>query len=202
MKKQIKIFMSGALVVIPLAITIWLVSKVGGMLASMGSKIIVKTKLADGIDPDVASWIGVGLVLLVIYLTGLLTRLWVFRRIFGVVDSLMSKLPGIKTIYESIRDLMELFGGNAEKMGYPVLYSPPNSGFRMLGIVTNENPQGKPENEDCVIVFLPMGYMIGGPIVFASRDSIERLDMPVETALKLAATAYIAKNKPNQDSNS
>jgi hypothetical protein len=38
-----------------------------------------------------------------------------------------------------------------------------------------------------------MGYMIGGPIVFASPGDIQKLDMSVETAMRLAATAFIAK---------
>ena len=198
MKKQIKILMSGALVVLPLVITVWLVMKIGYALVGLGETTLSQTGISDGIPEEYqsyAGWAGILLVMVVIYLIGLMTRFLLFSRLLKLIDRLMSRLPGIKVIYESIRDILELFGSGAAKGGYPVLYSPSGSSLRMLGIVTNENPQGRPEGDDSVLVFLPMGYMIGGPIVFASRKDIEKLDMPVETAMKLAATAFIAKEE-------
>jgi uncharacterized membrane protein len=198
MKKHIRILMSGVLIVIPLAATAWVVSWITHALAGLGEALLQKTTLDRHITPDWhgwAIWLGLLGALIALYLVGLMARFWLFQRIFDAVDRLLSHLPGIKTIYESIRDLLKLFGGDAGRMGRVVLYSPPGSGMKLLGIVTNENPLGRPDGDNSVIVYLPLGYMIGGPIVYARPDSIEPVDMPVETALKLAATAFIGTDR-------
>jgi len=197
-KKQIKILIAGALVVIPVAFTVWLVVTLAEWLTTMGEKVLVGTGIISEIPPEYGScmgWAGVLLLVVAVYLVGLMTRFLLFKKILDMVDRLLSRLPGIKIIYESTRDLLELFGGDAGKAGYPVLYTAPGGNIRMLGIVTNENPAGRPPGDDSVLVYLPMGYMIGGPIVYASPASVEKLDMSVETAMRLAATAFIAKEE-------
>ncbi len=178
-------------------VTVWLVVALAGWLTTMGEKVLVDTRIVKDIPPGYEpyiGWAGVLLLLAAVYLIGLMTRVLLFRKILDLVDRLLSRLPGIKIIYESTRDLLELFGGDAGKAGYPVLYTAPGGNIRMLGIVTNENPAGRPAGDDSVLVYLPMGYMIGGPIVYASPANIKRLDMSVETAMRLAATAFISKD--------
>ncbi|MCD4824249.1 MAG: DUF502 domain-containing protein [Phycisphaerae bacterium] len=195
MKKHLQILMAGALIVVPLGVTAMIIGWVGEKLADLGQWLLNATGLIKQVSPtyiDYAPWGGVLLGLAALYLIGLLANLWIFKKGFKLMDHIIGKLPGIKTIYESVRDLMKLFGGDSGKMGYAVLYKPDGSHVRQLGIVTNENPAGRAEGDDSVIVYLPMGYMIGGPIVYASPADLERLDMPVETALKLAATAFIS----------
>ena len=53
-----------------------------------------------------------------------------------------------------------------------------------------------------MLVYLPMAYMIGGPIVYAKPSELEYIDMPVEMALKLAATAFIGGGLPQSDDKS
>jgi len=108
---------------------------------------------------------------------------------------MLSSLPGIKTVYESVRDLMKLFGQNERRRGRPVLFKPEGSSYAMLGIVTNENPKVCVGGEKRVVVFLPMGYMIGGPTVLARLCDLTPLDMSVETAMKLAITAHITDDE-------
>jgi len=199
-KKHLKIFVSGALVILPVAVTVWVVVMVTSWLSKMGEKVLVKTGIIDGFSEEFQSYaglIGVMIIIVTIYLVGLMTRMIIFKQIMNLFDHMMSRLPGIKIIYESTRDLLELFGGEAGKAGYPVLYSPPDSEFKQLGIVTNEHPVGLADGDDSVAVYLPMGYMIGGPIVYAKRDHVEKLDMSVETAMKLAATAFVSKETDN-----
>jgi uncharacterized membrane protein len=197
MKRQIRIFMAGVLVVVPVAVTIYVAWWIGGLLGRLGEAVLELTGLieatsgGEGEAPHWARWAGAGACLVAVYFIGLLTKLWVFRGLFRHLDRMLSRLPGVKTVYEYVRDLLKLFGGDAEHMGYPVLYTPPDSQTRMLGIVTNENPAGRADGDDSVIVYLPLGYMIGGPIIYAHPNTLERVDMKVETALKLAATAFV-----------
>jgi uncharacterized membrane protein len=195
MNKHLKIFMTGALILVPLAITIWLIVWIGTALGGLGYRLMDAVGLVEQIQPEYrvcAGAIGVAVVLVGVYLTGLLGNIWFFKKFFRLVDHLLSAVPGVKTIYESIRDLMKLFGGREGSMGRVVLYKPAGSGMKMLGIVTNEQPAGRPDGDDSVLVYLPLGYMIGGPIVYAAPDHLEPVDMPAETALKLAMTAFVS----------
>ena len=198
MKKHLKILMAGALVVVPLAATVWVIAWIGGMFSGMGYSLLETLGLAEKFNATYepyAGVVGVLAVLVMVYLVGLLANFWMFRKVFGLVDRLLSSLPGIKTIYESIRDLLTLFGGDSKNMGHAVLYTPPGLGYKQLGILTNEHPAGLAEGDNRVIVYLPMGYMIGGPCVYARHEDVERLDMSVETALKLSATAFISTKR-------
>ena len=42
-----------------------------------------------------------------------------------------------------------------------------------------------------VLLYLPLGYMIGGPIIYAPPEELEPVDMSAEVALKLAVTAFV-----------
>lgn len=193
MNRQVRIFMAGVLVVAPLAATIWVVVWIGGMLGDLGGSLLESTGLLRNYDepPGWAPLLGVAIMFLVVYFIGLLASIWCFKGLFGMLDRLFSRVPGVKIVYESVRDMLQLFGGEADSMGYVVLYTPEEGKTALLGIVTNENPPGLPNGDNRVIVYLPMGYMIGGPIVYAKRDQIERVDMSVELAMKLAATAFV-----------
>ncbi len=185
--------MTGLFIVGPLGATVWIIVIVGQFVGRLGRGVFGITQLSvESKWEPVASGLGVLAVLLLIYLVGVLADFWMFSRFFNWVDQVLSSLPGIKTVYESVRDLMKLFGQTSEKRrGRPVLFKPEGSSFAMLGIVTNEKPKVCVNGEKRVVVFLPMGYMIGGPTVLARPCDLTPLDMSVETAMKLAITAHI-----------
>ena len=190
MKKQFGIFLAGVLVVVPFALTIYVAIAAGGWLNDIGNRIVENwnVKLPPGV--------GAVLVLAAIYLIGLLTRLWVFRGLLGGVERLVVHLPGIKTIYESTRDLMKLFGGDAKRMGRAVLYTPSGTGTTILAILTNENPRGIPPDAEgeMVALYVQCSYMLGGITIYAPRKYVREIDLPVEQALKLAATAQVTRD--------
>ncbi len=194
MQKQLRILLAGVMVLAPLGVTAWAVWAVGSSLDQMGRKLFA--------DPDLPTGVGAAVVIIGIYLVGLLTHFWVFRWMLAGLDRLVAHVPGVKTIYESIRDLLKLFGGDSKRMGKVVRYKAPGSDMSMLAILTNEAPAGfDPEDSEGpkVAIYLPYSYMFGGITVFVSRESIREVDMPVERALKLCATAYVT---PSSDASS
>ena len=188
MKKQLGIFLGGIMVLVPLAATAYVMCWLGGALDALGREIL----------PNVALPPGVGALILIagVYLVGLATRFWLFQAAWSLLEKIIAGLPGVKTLYESIRDLLQLFGGNAGKMGQVVQYSPPGSSMKMLGIRTNDNPpyaRGSGGGRT-VAVYLPFSYMFGGITVYCEPDRIEEIDMPVEQCLKLCATAFVGQS--------
>lgn len=190
MKKQLQILLAGALVVIPFAITVWVIWQIAVWLDGLGHTVLDALGWDPGDGP--IRVIGALIVIAAVYLVGLLMHLWIFRRLVVLIEKLFARVPGVKTIYESVRDLLKLFGSDSQRMGRVVLYRPSGEQTAYLGILTSENPAGAgKDGKNRVAVYLPMAYMIGGPIVLVSPDCLEEIDMPVETALKLCATAYV-----------
>jgi len=195
MNRQIRIFMAGALVIVPLAITAWVVWWIGARLGGLGEQLLEAIGLTEDLDKDTAKYapvIGIATVVVAVYFVGLLTHLWVFRGAFGLLDRLVARVPGVKTIYESVRDLMKLFGGEANKMGRAVQYKPPGTDIALLGILTNDRPSGMAGSAgERVAVYLPYSYMLGGPTIYVPREHVHDVDLSVEQVLKIAATAHV-----------
>ena len=106
----------------------------------------------------------------------------------GLLEKLFGRLPVIKTLYESVRDILQLFGGQGERMGQVVRFRMPGTEADLLGIRTSTAPRGAPGGGK-VAVYLPMSYQLGGFTLYVKPDAVEPVDMSVEEALKIAATA-------------
>lgn len=211
MNKQVRTFLAGVLVVVPFAVTLWVIYSLATWLGSIGYRLLAKTPVAEGGKMGTLGSLakdhgmetalaiaGAVLVFVVIYFVGLLMSSIMFRRVIQSIENMIRWVPGVKTIYESVRDLLKLFGSGSGKMGKVVLYRPNGGEMAMLGILTNENPSGLATlaEHQLVAVYLPMAYMLGGPIVYVPRKYLTELDIPVEHALKLCATAEISPNAP------
>jgi len=217
MKRNIQTFLAGVLVIVPFAITgyfvVWLATKIGGLGGALISKTMLGATLNNvlgtnwlgewdaagkNFDPSpLACVLGAVLVLIIVFFIGMLTRLYIFRQIVLIVERWITHVPGVKTIYESVRDLMKLFGGDSAKMGRAVLYRIPQTHISVLGILTNEQPEGvSPEGEQRVAVFLPFSYMFGGPTIYVSPADLQDAGMTVDQALKLCATAAVGSRAP------
>jgi uncharacterized membrane protein len=135
---------------------------------------------------------GAVLVVLAVYFVGLLTHWWIFRKILSIIEDWIARVPGVKTIYESVRDLMKLFGGDSSKMGQAVLYNIPQTDINVLGILTNDRPAGMGDgSKKLVAVYLPFSYMFGGLTVYVSPEQVHEAGISVDQALKLCATAHV-----------
>jgi len=195
MKRQLRILLAGTVIVVPFAVTVWLVIKVSSWLDNLAREPLEAW--------GVPVWPGVGalIVLAGLYFIGLLTQFWVFRGLVGLLERFVERLPGAKTIYESVRDLLKLFGGDAKHMGRAVLYNPPGVEMSILAILTNDKPRGlEGADKGKVAIFLPYSYMFGGITIYVPPSCLREVPIPVEEALKLCATAQVAAPELTLDS--
>ena len=217
-KRIVQVWFAGLLVVVPFAITAYVFWRLATWLGGMGYYLMMELLplydkgLADAVeeahrravangDMDgfsvILAIVGSLLVILAIYFIGLLTHWWIFRKVLNIVEIWISRVPGVKTIYESVRDLMKLFGGDSSKMGRAVLYNIPQTDINVLGILTNDSPVGVSQNgKRMVAVYLPFSYMFGGPTIYVSPDQVREAGISVDQALKLCATAHVGSPAP------
>jgi uncharacterized membrane protein len=195
-KKLATIFLTGLLVGIPIFITLYVIYAAGAWLNNLAVR--VATRISQPMGETLAAWSGLGIlvILALIFLLGLAARFWMTARLLMMFESLLVRVPLVKTVYTSVRDMLRFFsggGGDGKAVGKVVLYNVPGTPVRMLAILTNEQPAGLTDQhpEGMVAIWLPMSYMLGGPMLYVPASSVEPIDLSVEQVMKLAATAEV-----------
>ena len=192
MKTLSSIFLKGLAAVLPLTVTIyllyWLGNAAGSVLASTVGMIFPK------IPEGALTWVGAALVVGVIFIVGLLMNAYVVRSVFRLGERLLQKIPLVKTLYGSVRDLMGFFSATDDKnrMSQVVMVTAGDLQFRLVGLVTRDEFSDLPKgigDEHTVAVYLPMSYQLGGFTCMVPKSLVEPIDMSVEEAMRFAVTA-------------
>lgn len=193
-----KTFIRGLMVLLPVALTLYIVYWLGSSAeATLG-------KLLQRLLPESTYFFGMGMLAgtILIFAIGLLTRVWLARKFGAMIDTLLEKLPLFKTLYSSIRDLFGLFSGDSkDQLGQVVSVEFEFGQFSMLGFVTRENFDDMSDvsgGEGRVAVFLPMSYQVGGFTLMLPKSALTPVDMTVEECMKFAMTAGVGKKAPSQ----
>lgn len=162
-----KNFLKGLLVVVPLTVTLWVVYSV--------------FKWIDGLLKISVPGLGFLITFVIIVTLGALGSNIAAKRIMSYLEGFLNRLPLVKLIYFSLKDLIGAFVGETKSFRVPVLVSLyPETGVKVLGFVTSENP-GLPETEDHVAVVLPQSYNFAGFLIVVPRSRITPLP-PHESA--------------------
>ncbi len=190
-----KYLITGLLIWIPLVITLWVLSLV---VTTMDQSLLL---LPEAWRP--ATWIGVDipgfgviLTLLVIFMTGMLGANILGQRLVEFWESLLARIPVVKTIYTSVKQVSDtLFSSKGEAFRKAVLVRFPHRDSWTVGFLT-----GAPGPEitrqlgaEHVSVFIPTtpnptsGYMI----IVPKADTME-LNVSVDEALKYVISMGVA----------
>lgn len=192
--------LTGLLAILPVVLTIYLLYWLAVTAESALGKLI---RL---VLPDNWYWPGMGLIvaLLFVFLLGLLMHAYVFRSLFSRVEQLLYHMPLIKTVYSAIRDFFDYFSPSGKKEFEQVVsVRIGDTGLRLIGFVTQAIPERLPEglrDEDCILVYLPMSYMIGGYAVLVPRNRVQPLEMNMEEAMRFALTAGVTGSSAHVES--
>lgn len=191
MRKILTLTMRGLVTVLPLALTVyviwWLVNTVEELLR----RLLITLQV---ISPA-HYWPGLGLItaFLLLLAIGALVNAYAGKLVVQFWDELLGRIPVIKTIYGSFRDVVSMLpSGSGEKRDLQRVVLVKFGAAHAIGFVTREEvprallPHG---GEDWVIVYFPMSYAFGGFTVYLPRDLLQPLDISVEDAMRLAITA-------------
>ncbi|MFN5011441.1 MAG: DUF502 domain-containing protein [Gammaproteobacteria bacterium] len=185
MKTIGRILLKGLLTILPIGLTLYFVYWLGVTTESLLSGPL-KLVLPTGFYRP-----GMGLIagFIVLFAVGLLVNAYVVRRLLGFGESLVLRVPVVKTVYAALRDLTGLMrGGGSSELERVVLvrFGP----ARLIGFVTQENATipGIGSDTALVAVYLPMSYQIGGYTLYLPRERIEHTDLTVEAAMRIVLT--------------
>jgi uncharacterized membrane protein len=186
LKRLGRVLLKGLVAILPIGLTIYVVYWLGVTTETVLSGPL-KWLLPPGIYRP-----GMGLVagFLLLFVVGLLVNAYVVRRVFSLGESLLLRVPVVKTVYASIRDLTALVNTRDRKRELERVVMVRFGPGRVIGFVTQENAAlpGLQGRGDLVAVYLPMSYQIGGYTVYLPRDQIEATDLTVEQAMRIVIT--------------
>ncbi len=195
MKKINRLFFKGLFATLPIAVTLAVLYWLGSLAES------ILGGLLKWLLPDAWYWPGMGLIAGFVFILGIgiLLNAYVFRKLVKLAETQLEKIPLVKTVYNSVRDVAK-FVSNANKdddLQKAVIVTLDDD-IRAIGFITRESiTLGVTEN--LIAVYLPMSYQIGGFTLMLPESRIEELDMSTQDAMRMVLTA--AMTKPDEESN-
>jgi uncharacterized membrane protein len=163
MKRLTRYFFEGLLVLIPLVATIYVI-------------YAVFTKI-DGIFKFSIPGMGVLVTLLLITIVGFISSNFITSRLVRLVERIFTKLPLVKMIYTSIKDLIGAFVGDKKSFDKPVLVTiAPGSSIQAIGFITRDSLESIGFAEK-VAVYLPQSYNFAGNLVVVPKDQVTPLSV-------------------------
>ncbi|MBY6205321.1 DUF502 domain-containing protein [Halomonas denitrificans] len=191
-QRIVRLFLKGLATIIPIALTLLIVFWLAG-LAERGVGAMIQWVLPEDLYVR-----GMGLVggVLIVIAIGLLSQVWLFRKLIDLGEALLDRLPLVKPVFRATKDFVDYFSGDERKFDQAVLVRHPELGVAMMGYVTREDFTDLPfgvEGEVCV--YLPLSYQVAGYMVIVPKDWLEPVDMPFDESLRLILTAGMARRK-------
>ncbi len=179
-------FITGLLIWVPLGITIWVVT---ALMGALDQSLLL---LPESWRPDF--WLGIhipglGVILtgVVIVVTGLFAANLIGQRLVLFWESLLHRIPVVKTIYGSVKQVSDsLLSGSGMAFKKVLLVHYPHPDAWSLAFQTNMPDEVKGQlDAEHVAVFIPTTPSpVNGFYFYVRRDAVIELDMTVDAALK------------------
>lgn len=177
-------FVTGLLIWLPLVITVWVLLMLANTLDSL---------VPSFLSPEVLFGVAIPgfelvLVLLIILVTGLLCANFIGRAILSRWESLLGRIPLVRSIYNSVKQVSDtVFAPNGQAFRQAVLVQYPRQGSWTIGFLT-----GTPCEEisqwlvdDFISVYVPTTpNPTSGFFLMMPRGDVQMLEMSVDAALK------------------
>lgn len=188
MKQFRRYFVAGLLVWIPLGVTIFILRVLIGLMDNSLLLIPQKYRPEEWLGVAIPG-LGIILTLMVVLITGLLAANFVGRSLVGFWESMLNRIPIVRTVYSGAKNFAEIvFSDSNESFKKVLLIEYPRKGIYSLAFQTATNlgeVQGR-TGEDVVCTFVPTTpNPTSGFIIIVPKKDIIELDMEIDEAFKM-----------------
>jgi len=172
-------FLSGVLVIIPVVITILVIRAIFTFLDEL---------LLPYLMPQIGYWVpGIGIIITLagIYLIGILVTNFVGRKFISLGEKIVLRIPIAKSIYGSVKQIMETFSFQSEESGKKVvMVEYPKNDIWSIGLVNGEISH--PENQEKMYNVLIIAAInpTSGFFILVPQTKVLHLNITVEEAMK------------------
>jgi uncharacterized membrane protein len=182
--RALRYFFSGTLFIVPLVATAYF--------------IFVSFQWLDNRLNLPYPGLGFLIIIVVITLIGYLSTNYIFRTIGHWFDVGMNRIPLVKLIYATVKDLLGAFVGDKKKFNKPVLVriNKDNSLYQ-IGFITQPDLSDLGLT-DMVVVYFPHSYAFSGYHYFVPKENIKPLNISGPAAMKFIVSGGVSGFRDHQ----
>ena len=140
---------------------------------------------------------GVGflLTLAVITLVGFLASNLLARGMLSAIEKLLNRLPFVRLLYSSTKDLLNAFVGEKRRFDKPVVVTLTSDGTaKALGFVTQESLSHL-GLADHIAVYLPQSYNFAGNLLIVPRDRVQVVSATSSDVMAFLVSGGVSKQE-------
>jgi len=197
-----KYFVTGLLILVPLVITVWVISLIVGTL-DQSLLLLPAQWRPEALVGFHIPLLGTIFTLLIIFFTGLATRNFIGNQVVRIWEMALTRIPVVNSIYSSVKQVSDTLlssSGNAFRKAVLVEY--PRQGSWTIAFVTG-TPGGDVANHlrgDYISVYVPTTpNPTSGFFLMVPREQTVELDMSVDAALKyIVSMGVVAPDSTNK----
>jgi len=188
-------FLAGIITILPLGLTVIVVIFLVNQLGNIAGRLLKHIPRLSTFPPYVITIIGFFTLLVVIFLIGMITSSFIGRWFLRLTDRFFCKLPFVRSVYSSARQLTDTLFVDRSALKQVVLIEYPRKGIYTLAFVTNEAlwkiKIGRRE-KDCLNVFVPTSpNPTSGFYLLIPSDEITPTGLPIEWGFKIIVSGGI-----------
>lgn len=188
MKRLRRYLVAGLLIWAPLAVTYFLLRFAVNLMDKTLSVLPQQYQPEELLGFHIPG-LGVILTFVVLFLTGMLAANFVGRYVVGGWESLLDRIPIVRTIYGGAKNFAEIvFSESNDSFKKVLLIEYPRKGIYSLAFQTSSElgeVQGR-TGEDVVCCFVPTTpNPTSGFVIMLPRKDVRVLDMEIDEALKM-----------------
>jgi uncharacterized membrane protein len=173
----VKNFLRGLIIVIPIALTIYLIYEA----------FVRIDRLLDLKTPG----LGFAITIVGLVVIGALASNFVGREFLRWTEVVFTRMPLVRLVYASIRDLLEAFVGDQKRFNQPVVVSLTDD-VRAVGFVTQDDLSFLSMPGD-VAVYLPFSYSMAGSMLVVPRGRVNRLAIDSASVMALVVSGGVSR---------
>ena len=209
-----KYFMTGLIILLPVALTLIILSFLFNFFTS--PFLGVMSSFLKGLNLDwpkpvmtfVARLIILAAFIVFIFLLGLLGRLFIFKKLLQGTNKLLLKIPFLRGIYHTVQNVTDSLLLSSEKKAFKqaVRFPFPFAKSYSIGFTSGEVPEECKQHlkEEAEPIFIPASpYPITGFMLFVPKRLIKKIDLTREEAVQFIVScgAVVPKSPQNINKN-
>jgi len=173
-------FLKGLILIVPITVTFYIVFNVFQFL--------------DGLIPYDIPGVSILIILVGTAFLGFIGTTFIQAPLMQLFEKAIEKVPLIKIIYTSIRDLLSAFVGQEKRFTKPVMVKT-NRDTEMykLGFITQKDLSDLGISEGKSAVYLPHSYNFSGNLFIVDNSLITPIDAPADEIMKFIVSGGITK---------
>ncbi|NNC86282.1 MAG: DUF502 domain-containing protein [Bacteroidia bacterium] len=192
MKKLINYFLQGLLIIVPTAVTFYVVYK-GVVWLDNLIPFSIPIEI-PGYEKFDLPGMGIVAIVMLITLMGYFATGFITKPLFVYLELALERTPLLKIIYTAVKDLVDAFVGEKKRFNNPVLVKlDEDKEVYRIGFITSDDVSHLGMPDTSLAVYLPFSYAINGILYIVPASMISPLEHGGAETMKYVISGGVTK---------